>query len=129
MQRQESLLCLGCIEEHPSSKCINNFKSTVTKREIRRDGRPSKVNDGDTTVACMDGNIGRILLTSAYLAHETTIPPPRLELLTNPREELIICLDANARHLYWGSTECNGRGIGLTRVTFHGSEKQEVSVY
>lgn len=71
-------------------------------------------SDGDTTTVCLESSQGRIIVTSAYLAHELAAPTPSItRLMTDLEDEAILGLDANSRHTAWGSTSCNERGKSL----------------
>lgn len=67
-------------------------------------------SDEDTTTISIEGASRKLMLSSAYLAHDGSIPTNALNSLVTTGELCIIGADANARHHHWGSKEINNRG-------------------
>ena len=59
------------------------------------------------------------IVASVYLPYDSVLPPPSKEVidLLNYSESqgvgLLLCCDANAQNIIWGSTKCNRRGNQL----------------
>ena len=69
-------------------------------------------------VACLAriGNV-RIAICSLYLPPDEVIHYDDLEHLTDQLPEpLLICTDANSRHMLWGSDRCDRRGLVWERL-------------
>lgn len=77
----------------------------------------SNFSDEDTVVVSVELQSGSLWLISAYMAHDSEIPPPVLRnILTEARQTgigVVVGADANAHHTIWGSTDTNQRGESL----------------
>jgi ribonuclease HI len=72
----------------------------------------------DIAAAIVSWGKGRsFIISSAYFPSETLCPPPAVQGLIDLAKakhlQLLIGCDANAHHVYWGSTNINNRGESL----------------
>ena len=76
----------------------------------------SDFSDEDTVTAAWETPVGTIWVISSYMAHDHGDSPPNeivkraVNMANSTNTPIIICADANAHHIIWGSTNTNPRG-------------------
>ena len=79
----------------------------------------SDFSDEDTVVAALETTCGTVYIVSSYMAHDHSEPPPnaKVRAITKAANDrnipLVIGADANAHHIFWGSSDTNARGESI----------------
>ena len=94
----------------------NNIRACILAKDHLNIFILSDYSDEDTVVAAWETKSTTYWLLSCYMAHDHGDNPPNdlvrkvLRDANRRRIPVVICADANAHHLIWGSSDTNTRG-------------------